>query len=238
MPDTAEHLRGHSVTVCPHCADRHDYALLVEAAASATLVFGGAGHVVEVGLRCPTLGALFTSQVTLANNEELVRVVSSGSAAGGSAGSFGGPAAGSGDGAAAPTAAAPLEPTRPPEAADFAEWVKSSRATALDFAKTMLTASSAAIPVYFAVLKYLGAEKLADSTSGRISVLPPIVFLLAVAIFAAGLRPRLAAVTPDDFVRFRADRMRQLDRYVSAGLIAFVVALLLASIVFAVALLA
>ena len=248
MPDTAEQLRGHAVAACPHCGERHEYAVAIKAD-TATLVFGGAGHVVEIGLRCPKLGALFTSQVTLANNEDFVRVVSGGSVDavnGGDAvadgGSRGG-AFGTVDGAAtqasvAHTPPAPSPPARPPEAVDFAEWAKTSRATALDFAKTMLTASSAAIPTYFAVLKYLGAEKLADSAAGRLSVLPPVLFLLAVAIFAAGLRPRLAAVTPDAFVQFRADRMRQLDRYVSAGLVAFVVALLLASIVFGIALLA
>jgi hypothetical protein len=242
MPDTCEQLRGHTVADCPHCGECHEYAVAVQVG-TATLVFGGAGHAVEVGFHCPKLGGLFTSQILLANNEQFVRVVSGGSAETGTAAGPGG-VPGTSGGAATQTTAVPQAPgsssapSRPPEAADFAEWVKASRATALDFAKTMLTASSSAIPVYFAVLKYLGSEKLADSAAGRLSVLPPVLFLLAVAIFAAGLRPRLAAVTPDDFVQFRADRMRQLDRFVSAGLLAFVVALLLASIIFGLALLA
>jgi hypothetical protein len=204
MPDTAERVRGLSVAVCPRCGGRHDFALLIKGPTAGTLVFGGATSTIEIGLSCPIDGAPFTNQLELANNEEFVGLANT---------------------------AAEVKP--PPEAADFGDWIKTSRASALDFAKTMLTASSAAIPVYFAVLKYLGSEKLVDAPLGRVSVLPPVLFLLAVAIFATALRPRLAEVGATDFAEFRAQRLRRLDRFVTGGLVAFVGGLFLSLVVFA-----
>jgi hypothetical protein len=206
MPDVAERVRGLSVAACPRCGGRHDFALLIKGPTAGTLVFGGATSSIEIGLSCPVDGAPFTSQLELANNEEFVGLANT---------------------------AGDVEVKAPPEAADFGDWIKTSRAAALDFAKTMMTASSAAIPVYFAVLKYLGSEKLADSPLGRVSVLPPVLFLLAVAIFAVALRPRLAEVSATDFADFRAQRLRRLDRFVTGGLIAFVSALFLSLVVFA-----
>jgi len=206
MAVTAEHLRQLAVDDCPQCHQRHDFAVRVKSAG--TLVFGGGTSAVEIGLRCPVHGLPFMRTLELANNEEFLGLATSA--------------------AASAVATAP-----PPEVADLAEWIKTSRASALDFAKTMLTASSAAVPVYFAVLKYLGAEKLSDSVVSLVSVVPPVLFLMALAIFALGLRPRLGRVTSESFVEFRAERLQALDRYVTYGLVAFVAGLALAGVVFA-----
>jgi hypothetical protein len=233
MSTVDERLVGLSVADCPHCHHHHQYAVLVVAAARPTLVFGGGGNKVEVALRCPKTDGMLATELELANNEEFVRVVDPGAGGAALAGRVGGPPearVGDADAAAAWAAS--------PESADYAEWVRASRGVALDFAKTMLTAASAAIPVYFAVLKYLGAEKVTESGASGLSVLPPVAFLVAVAIFATALRPRLAAMTATEFAEFRGERLRRLDRYVGAGLITFVVAVLLALIAFAVVLVA
>jgi hypothetical protein len=116
---------------------------------------------------------------------------------------------------------------------EYDEWIKNSRDQGLDFGKTMLTASSAAVAVYFAVLKYLGTSKAARSITGTLSVIPPVLFLAATGAFALALRPRLAEVKRVDFPAFREARLRHLNRGIVVGMTLFIAALVMAVIVYA-----
>lgn len=92
----------------------------------------------------------------------------------------------------------------------------------------MLTTATAAVPVYFAVLKYLGAEAVGGTTFSRVGVLPPLLFLAAAIIFALALRPRFAWIKHADFADFRMTRLKQLNRAMLVGLAVFAVGILLA----------
>ncbi len=100
--------------------------------------------------------------------------------------------------------------------------------TPTDFGKTMLTVSSGAVAIYFAVLNYLGASKASRSLGGIFSAVPPVLFLAAAAVFALALRPRLSAVSRAHFQSFRDDRLRQLNRLLLIGTSIFVIALAVA----------
>jgi len=92
----------------------------------------------------------------------------------------------------------------------------------------MLTTATGAVPVYFAVLKYLGADAVGGSWFSRIGALPPLLFLAAAIVFALALRPRFASVKQADFADFRTARLRQLNRDILAGLALFATGVLLA----------
>ena len=114
----------------------------------------------------------------------------------------------------------------------FQVWVKNSRKVAFDFCKTMLSTSTGAIPIYFAVLKYIGFEKIGQTALGKFTVLPPVLFLLAAILYVLALRPRYDAVAPDEFNTFRARRLEQLNQYITWGSATFVGATGLAIAVF------
>jgi hypothetical protein len=113
-------------------------------------------------------------------------------------------------------------------AQEYADWIKTSRATAVDFCKAMLTAATGAVPVYFAVLKYLGAETLGGSWLSHVGAAPPLLFLAAAIVFALALRPRLAWIKAADFTDFRTMRLRQLNRDILVGSALFAGGILLA----------
>jgi hypothetical protein len=206
----ADRLLRHTVEKCARCGESHSYALLVrDRDADAVPVFGGGGRT-EVALVCPTTKQLFTQSVSNPEGAEIL-----------------GPADPS-------QLSLRTAPAAPPGAAasDFAEWAKSSRQTATDYCKTMLTTSSGAIPVYFAVLKYLGHERVGSSAIALVGVVPPVLLLTAAMLFAIALRPRLALLTPDGFTQFRTQRLKRLDRYIGAGTAAFGMAVGLAVLIF------
>lgn len=83
----------------------------------------------------------------------------------------------------------------------------------------MLTTSSGAVAVYFAILKYLGWEK-ADlgATFVVLTVVPPVLLLIAAVTFALALRPSLTFVERSEYAEFRArsraaDAPARLGRY-------------------------
>jgi hypothetical protein len=171
-------------------------------------MFAGGQHTSEVALRCPTTQKMLTSKITLGNNEEFARVVDLES---------------------------PLrESTEAVSDArdEYEEWAFTSRATALDFCRTMLTTASASIAIYFSVLKFLGRNALTHSVAGVISIVPPVLFLASTGTFAAALRPQLERVSRAEFANYREKRLRQLNRYVAAGMLTFLAGLLVAVGVF------
>ncbi|GAB2658907.1 hypothetical protein GCM10009743_38930 [Kribbella swartbergensis] len=203
---------------CPHCSQApHDYAVVLQ---RKPLVFGGGSDQVTIAVLCPVTGMPIETTIVVPNNEQFERVVLPGQ----------GDRAEEGDGIK-PADPSPVSGDR--DAEEYAEWVTASRTIGLDFGKTMLTTSSGAVAVYFAVLKYLGTSELSRSFSGVLSVLPPVLFLLAAAVFAAALRPKLAPVGEADFVAFRDHRLRQLGNFLTAGSALFGAAMALALCVYA-----
>jgi hypothetical protein len=205
--------------MCPHCGERHRFGVLVRdkpESQAAVPLFGGGGAPTAttppatptIAFTCPVTRKIMNEKVPAPPGVEVIGPADSGPADSGPADS--GPAD------SAPVddepAAAAAKPPATSTDAEYAEWIKSSRTTALDFCKTMLTASTGAIPVYFAVLKYLGTESASGSWFGRVAAIPPLLFLSAAIVAALALRPRFALVAPGDFGEFRAGRLRQLNR--------------------------
>jgi hypothetical protein len=210
---------SHRVDPCPHCSQApHDYAVVLQ---RKPLVFGGGSDQVTIAVPCPITGMPIQTTIVVPNNEQFERVVLPEQAAG----------AEEADGTE-PPGPAPVSGDREADA-EYAEWVTASRTIGLDFGKTMLTTSSGAVAVYFAVLKYLGTSELSKSFSGVLSAVPPVLFLVAAAVFAAALRPKLAPVGQADFAAFREQRLRQLARLLTAGSALFGAAMALALCVYA-----
>ncbi|WP_030236471.1 MULTISPECIES: hypothetical protein [unclassified Streptomyces] len=202
-------IQQYVVERCPHCAERHRFTLGF--GRRAVLTFGGAAS--SAGLTCPTTGGPIAVELELRENESYLGPVDPLSGAAMSAAlPEPGPAAG--------TVAAQES------GGERAEWQKASRATALDFCRVMLTTSSGAIPIYVAVLNYVGHEGISGSFSGQLSVLPMVFFLLAAVTFILALVPTLATVTDESgFREFRDRRLRLLDRYIWSGVTLFVAAM-------------
>lgn len=215
------HLRRLTVEPCPRCGDRHDYSVELR---HAPLIFGGGERAITTTARCMSTGNVFETRVEVRADEEFVRIVDAASLPNGDPLHVGDidPAT-----CNAPSASETTEADD-----EFDDWIKESRDPGLDFGKTMLTASSGAIAVYFAVLNYLGTAKAGRSVTGLLSVASPVVFLAATGVFAIALRPHLAPVSRQDFSSFRAAALRRISRYNAIGLALFLVALVLALVVY------
>jgi hypothetical protein len=117
---------------------------------------------------------------------------------------------------------------------ELKEWRKTTVATLRTYATTMLTTSSGAVAVYFAVLKYLGWEQANFGTPVVVlTVAPPVLFLAAAGTFALGLRPSLTYVERSEYAEFRARRVEQMHWRAGIGTLLYVTALLLAVLTFA-----
>jgi hypothetical protein len=202
----------HEVVRCPRCGKHHVFPLQARSRDSGkpVLLFGGPPARLNLAFICPETQELFTEAIPDLPDREII-----------------GP-----DDPFRPSSegppAAPVRVAAPAVQAEFAEWIKGSRAIATDFCKTLLTASSGAIPVYFAVLKYLGVETARGSWFAMIGIVPPLLFLSAIIVFAMALRPRLAPVTEQEFAEFRARRLAQLNRFLIIGLGLFAAGIVLA----------
>jgi len=120
---------------------------------------------------------------------------------------------------------------------ELKDWRKTTVPTLRSFATTMLTTSSGAVAVYFAVLKYLGWEKAHFGTAlVALTITPPVLLFGAAATFALALRPSLAVVERIDYAEFRAQRIAEMYRRVTIGIVLYASALLLALVSFALAL--
>jgi hypothetical protein len=201
----------HEIAKCPHCQQSHVFQVLVRArvtAAPGTPLFGGGRPATTLAFTCPVTRRIISEPVPDLPEGEVVGIDSTDRST---------TVAPSGSGAAA----SPVD-------LEFAEWIKASRTTALDFCKSMLAASTGAVPVYFAVLKYLGTETAKASWFSIIAAAPPLLFLAAAIVFALALRPRYGVVKRDNFEEFRRMRLEQLNRSMLTGLVLFSSALLIA----------
>jgi hypothetical protein len=96
----------------------------------------------------------------------------------------------------------------------------------------MVTVSTGAIPIYFAVLKYLGLETVRDGW-WVLSVAPPVLLLAAGIAFVLALRPILSRVrNRDEFVAFRARRLKTTNAGIIAGMALFIMAMMVAIVIF------
>ena len=202
----------HNIEHCPRCGKSHHFKLAVRTLlqhASAVPIFGGPGSH-EIVLTCPTTGELFTHEVTDPPGGGIM-----------------GPADSIDISVDSLSGAPSYNPER-----EFLEWIKNSRATATEFCKTMLTISTGAIPVYFAVLKYIGIEQIGGSFLAQGRILPPVLFLTATILFVLAIRPRFATLTEAEFAKFRAKRLGQLNLYITAGTVLFATGVSIAIVLF------
>jgi hypothetical protein len=201
----------HDIEDCPRCGHSHHFWLQIRPTSleNREPLFGGPGAY-ELAFACPETGQILTREIPNPPDGEIV---------------------GYSDSINVPQVSSSSE--SPPAAeSEFSEWIKSSRATATDFCKTMLTTSAGAIPVYFAVLKYLGIEQIESTLLASAGIIPPVLFLAAIILFALALRPRFAVLTEAEFDIFRAERYLWLNRYILAGTILFTAGVCLAIVIF------
>jgi hypothetical protein len=191
---------SHAVDRCPNCTKQHAYRLVVE---TSVLTFAGpstdstgagtAGRGWDVEFRCPKTRRLFTERVTLTEQPGM-RVLS------------------------VRSELPESDPVPDWREAEVAEWIKSSAGTGRDFCRTMVGAGTAAIPLYFAVLKYLGLEN-AHGGWRAATIGPPVLFLAATVAFVVALRPVLRPVDVTTIETARDQRLRTMNRAITVGLV-------------------
>ncbi len=116
---------------------------------------------------------------------------------------------------------------------EYSDWIKNSAATARDFGKTMVATASGSVPIYFAVLKYLGFDRVGQAWN-QLTVIPPFLLLASVILFALALRPSLLDVTREQFQEVRRRRLQRLNKYILAGTFLFCVSMIASTTLFAV----
>jgi hypothetical protein len=118
---------------------------------------------------------------------------------------------------------------------ELTNWVKSSGDTARDFSKTMITTATGAIAVYFAVLKYLGADTAA-TTKGLIAglgITASIAFLVSAGLFVVGMQPHYARLSDwQGFLKNRDDRLIWMSRFIISGTVVFALGIICAIVSF------
>jgi hypothetical protein len=196
----------HTVEPCPHCGERHDYAVRLK---PAPLVFGGRGQLPStdqtISVICPSTKMPMDTLISLPQGQQFDKLVPWPNV----------------DPAVSELILRPQVPDASTSVDlvvdEYAEWVKGSRATGVEFGKNMLTTSSAAVAVYFAVLKYLGSETPKHSPSIWVGVLAPVLFTGATLAFALALQPGLARLSAQQFGPWRDKQLLRMNRFLGAG---------------------
>ena len=195
-------------------------------------------------MSCPATGQPFevTVEVPVETGERVDRASLGGSpAAAGQADSAGSPAEPAARALAPPGSVAgpAVNPTPDGAEADwrpgeFAEWRKNSITVARDTAAKLLGAGTAAIGAYFAILKVVAGESVAGGNR-VLAIAPAFAYLLATVLAAVALLPVLRRVfDPEEFERFREDRLKRLNALLAASVSVFVLGTALAAIAYAV----
>lgn len=199
----------HIVEHCPHCAGKHRFAVEIEKPVE--LLFAGPPKTVDVTFTCPAERFVFVDAVPEPANGHVI-----------------GPA----DTAKLDSPSSnDLPPPSDSPDDQYRDWIAKSRDTAIEYCKTMLGTSTGAIPVYFAVMKYLGIEKIDPTLTAHVGAVPPVIFLAASIFFVVALQPRLVAATPDRFAEIRAARLRRLNVSLTTGTILFFAGVLMTIVV-------
>jgi hypothetical protein len=196
-----ERLFAHRVPECPHCGHRHRYALLIgpRQEKQEPLLFAGRQEV-TIRVLCPETRKSFETRITIGSGEQFLRIAD--------------PFVDHASDDHLPLATADeIDP-------ELAEWMRSSRQTALEYCRTMLTTSTGAIPVHFAVLQYLDVSTIAARWTARAAAAPSLCFVLAAGAFALAQQPRLVQVadgSADSFAALRRMTLRRIDRLARWG---------------------
>lgn len=103
-----------------------------------------------------------------------------------------------------------------------------------EFAKFMITTSFSALPLYFALLKFL-SENEKSQKIGVLDIAPPILFILSSVTYIICFFPKHGEISVDDLQEVEHTRIQIVKRRKLLLLIAttiFVSALLLSSFIF------
>lgn len=117
---------------------------------------------------------------------------------------------------------------------EFKAWTSGSAQTARDYSKTMISTATGAVAVFYAVLTFLGigeGKTLLSSLPGYpwLGVLPPIAFLLSAIVFVFAFQPHTKLITSiEDFITFRNQRLRYVDKLAAAATGIFLIGVALA----------
>jgi hypothetical protein len=218
----ASHIETRDVRIplCPAgCGDGHLVRVTIvrEEAPQRVLTFGGAGESsMNLDVSCPVTGAIFSIQVPRGTGAIRSAVAL---------------ALHLDDEAEGPVPAAPVSPAPAGEPVpvtsdtswqdqEWLEWIKNTPGVARDFCKAMVTATAGAVPVYFALLKYLGLAQAQPGWFWTASI-PPVFLLAACLVFADGLRPRAEYITETGFVAYRERRLRAMRVRINLGMTLF-----------------
>lgn len=193
----------YKVEKCIYCGQSHTFSLILE---KEIPVFGGPnlekkidGTVKEWGFTCPNTQKVFSEQVNIENGYVIKGVVSSDITTNNE------------------NKLAAEQNTE----SEFRNWINESRTRGINFSTTMLTTSTGAIGVYFAIEKYLGVEKILFNMNSIIAVLPPLFYLIASLFFILALKPKLSKITTDRFENFRQSILEKININNTIGLFSF-----------------
>ena len=170
-----------------------------DARGSATLLFGGAADGPtsptrperwDVSFICPTSGEPFTDSVAITPpGPEPVTSVSS------------------------------MDPSSLKSVdAEFVTWASKSADTGRGYGQALLTLTSTMIPTYFVVITFIVGTNDISGTLRLLTIIPPVLFILSIAVLGAAIRPSLKAVSPATFESFRARRLQAMATLVNVGL--------------------
>ena len=121
---------------------------------------------------------------------------------------------------------------------EFKAWISGSAQTSRDYSKTMISTSTGAVAVFYAVLTFLGiggGKTPLSSLPGYpvLGILPPIAFLVSAIFFVAAFQPHTKRLdTLGDFITFRNQRLQQVGNLTITGTIFFLLGVGLAIVAY------
>jgi hypothetical protein len=197
----------YDIEKCPVCCERHRFILEVH---TVVPIFGSSASSKtiskKIAFTCPKTKKLFTKVIPNPPGGEIIGLVQD-------------------------TLSLVLSSEQQSsDLSEFLDWAKNSRSIAIDYCKIMLSTSTGAIPIYFAIQKYIGFEKISELSIARAGIIPPVMFLASSILFAIAIWPQYATITETEFTAFRAKRLNQLNQYIRAGTILFVISVCVAII--------
>jgi hypothetical protein len=240
----------YEVGPCPRCSSVHALPLLVRYREDRVVLFGGKGSntadskgerasasVWEISFTCPETSERALAEVEIAPDEgtEIVQVSLS------STGDEEEPAkhmaAVAGGASAEPELARTqeLSPGNDHAGSELTEWIKASISTPRDYCKSMLTASTAAIPIVFTVLKFLGVGTASSAWAAWSGVVPASLMVAAAVLFALAMRPEYVEIKIQEFPEWHRRRLRHMNTFIRWASAMFVLGLVTAIVVFALA---
>jgi hypothetical protein len=134
--------------------------------------------------------------------------------------------------------ALPLSPQHRIIQATGQDLIRQSLATGQEFCKSMISTCTGAIPLYIALFTFAVPTRKTSGGYVLIATLPPLFYLAAMIMFAAGYQPisgHLSLDVLEEIERFRDRTIRRRSNLIKAGFSLFCLATLLASLVIIIA---